>query len=151
MRNRTLERRLGTRLGPPASGDYRWDGEVWRRWDGRRWAIALYALRPARLNDPRPLTEDPERDDEVRAWALERAIQDQILNNKATLLVQNSRGAVLGFRKPVSHFLHAVMTVVTAGLWAVIWAYSALTQREDRVMLDVDLWGNVWIRRGTER
>lgn len=151
MRNRTLERRVGAQMGSPSSGDYRWDGEVWRRWDGRRWTRALYALRPARLNDQRPLTDDPERDAEIRDWALERAIQDQILNNKATLLVQNSRGAVLGYRQPVSHFAHAVMTVVTAGLWAIIWAYCALTQREDRVMLDVDLWGNVWIRRGAKR
>ena len=36
------------------------------------------------------------------------------------------------------------MTVITAGLWGVVWFALALRQHDDRVRFDIDPWGNVW-------
>lgn len=41
---------------------------------------------------------------------------------------------------------HALMTLVTGGLWGVVWLAVALGRREDRVRFEVDHWGNVWAR-----
>ncbi|WP_158648101.1 hypothetical protein [Nocardioides houyundeii] len=43
----------------PRLGDLHWDGGVWRRWSGRRWARAVASPAPVRLLDPRPLDADP--------------------------------------------------------------------------------------------
>lgn len=148
MRTRTLERRTRTKLGAPSAGDYRWDGERWRRWNGVEWASALYSLRTQRLSDPRPLSEDSPRDDEVRAWALERAVQDQALNNQAQVLTKGPDGAVLAFKPKIAHLAHALMTLITSGLWAAFWIYRVLTARGERYLLEVDAWGHVWATRG---
>ena len=52
-------------------------------------------------------------------------------------MVQRHR---LVYRRRVSHFVHAVLTVLTAGLWAPFWLASVLSRREDRVRLEVDRW-----------
>jgi len=54
---------------------------------------------------------------------------------------------VLSYRRPVAHLGHALMTVVTAGLWAVVWIATAASNREDRVRLEADSWRNVWAVR----
>lgn len=148
MRTSTLERRTRKKLGAPTAGEYRWDGERWRRWSGSSWLSALYSLRPQRLADPRPLSDDPERDDEIRARALERAVQDQALNNQAQVVVQNRDGAVLAFKPKIGHLPHAAMTLITGGIWAAIWIYRVMTVRDERYLLQVDPWGHVWATRG---
>lgn len=74
-------------------------------------------------------------------------MEDQVTSNRATVVFDGPNGVVLAYRRSVSHLFHALMTIVTAGLWAVIWLALVLGSREDRVRLEADDWGNVWARR----
>ena len=51
---------------------------------------------------------------------------------------------VLAYRRPVAHLAHALMTLITGGLWALVWILAATRNREDRVRFEADTWGNVW-------
>ena len=52
----------------------------------------------------------------------------------------------MGYRRPVSHLVHGLLTFLTAGLWGFVWLAMAVSRREDRVLLEVDDWGNVWTK-----
>ena len=46
--------------------------------------------------------------------------------------------------KTVNHVLHAIISIFTCGLWAVVWIILALTRkRERRVKLTIDPYGNL--------
>ena len=130
----------------PIVGDLRWNGTVWRRWSGRRWARAAYSLHPGRLETATPLHQQPVVDEVSRQRALALAVEDQVATNAATVIFDGPRGVVLGYRRHVSHLAHAIMTMITGGLWAVVWLAMALGRREDRVQLEADPYGNVWVR-----
>ncbi len=52
-----------------------------------------------------------------------------------------SRGeyqAVLVHGSPVNHTLHLLLSLLTAGLWLVVWLILAVTGGEDRVLIQVD-------------
>lgn len=70
----------------------------------------------------------------------------EVSERAATVVYDGPSGVVLGRRRPVSHVAHLIMTVLTAGLWIFIWILMTLIRREDRFMLEVDPWGNVWAR-----
>ena len=73
-------------------------------------------------------------------------VEDQVTTNRATVVFDGPSGVVLAYRRPISHLFHAAMTLVTGGLWSVVWLALALGRREDRVRLEADRWGNVWAR-----
>ena len=129
----------------PVVGDMQWDGTVWRRWSGRRWATAAYSIDPERLRRAAPLHEDPQTvDEERRRRALALAVEDQVASNGATVVHDGPSGVVLSYRRSVSHGFHAALTLFTAGLWAVFWLATVLGRQDDRVRLEADKWGNVW-------
>ena len=128
----------------PRLGDYCWDGEVWRRWSGRRWVKAAYSLHPEQLMSPSRVDEWPNIDPQRGRRALERAVEDQVTTNGASVVFDGPGGVVLSYRRHVSHVFHALMTVITGGLWGLVWLARAIGRREDRVRLDIDPWGNVW-------
>ena len=133
----------------PVAGDMRWDGTVWERFDGRRWAHAEYSLRPDRLRSAELLHGDPPIDEAARARALALAVEDEVATNGATVVHEGPSGVVLSERRSVSHGLHAVLTVLTGGAWAVLWLYFTFTNRDARTRLEVDSWGNVWAQPTT--
>ena len=133
------------------AGDLRWDGEVWLRWTGRRWARALYSLRPDRLENPAPFADEDAAEPARRAKVLALAVEDQVVTSAATVVHVGPTGTVLGYRRRPSHAGHALMTLVTGGLWIPIWLIAASRPREDRVRLEADRWGNVWGRRVADR
>lgn len=140
----------GMALGQkPAVGELRWDGELWRCWSGRRWARAAYAVNPARLKVATPFELEPRLDAPRRERALASAVEHQVSTNRAMVLFEGPSGTVLAYRRRVSHGFHAVMTLFTGGLWALIWLAMCLGSGEDRIRLEVDPWGNVWARRVT--
>ena len=48
----------------------------------------------------------------------------------------------------VTHWFHALMTIVTVGLWSVVWITAVvLKRREHHKVLSVDVYGNVTTRR----
>lgn len=128
----------------PETGDTRWDGEAWLRWDGRRWGPAAYAVHPALLRRPHGYRDAPELAGERRTHALEQVVADQVTSYGATIVHTTPTYVVLGYRRRVSHVMHAVLTVLTGGLWAIVWIAATLGGRDDRVRYEVDRWGNVW-------
>ena len=124
----------------------RWDGKAWKRWSGRRWARAAYSLYPDRLREATRLDQAPAIDKHSRQRAMALAVEDQVATNGATVILDGPSGVVLAYRRPVAHLLHAFLTVITGGLWAVVWLAIALGKREDQIQLESDFWGNVWAR-----
>ena len=45
--------------------------------------------------------------------------------------------------KPVNHLLHLILTIVTVGLWGIVWIIVALTGGERRMQIAIDEYGNV--------
>lgn len=130
----------------PVAGDLRWDGSVWRRWSGRQWSVAAYSLHPDRLEVATPFGHQDHVDADKCRRAVALAVEDQVATNSATVVFDGPSGVVLSYRRPISHLGHALMTLITGGLWAVVWIPLALGRREDRVRLEADSWGNVWAR-----
>ena len=130
----------------PIVGDMQWDGTRWRRWSGRGWASAAYPFNAALLQDPFRLDTRPPVTQEKRERAMVLAVEDQVATNGATVVFTGPHGVVLGYRRRVSHIFHAVMALVTAGAWVFIWLAIVLTNRESRVRLEADSWGNIWAR-----
>jgi hypothetical protein len=128
----------------PVVGDMRWDGKLWRRWNGRRWARAAYSLHPERLTNPAPLFQFAPIDESRRQRALALAVEDQVATNAASVILDGPSGVALAYRRPVAHFMHAIITGLTGGLWAIVWIAVAFGRREDRIRLEADRWGNVW-------
>jgi hypothetical protein len=128
----------------PVQGDLRWYGSVWERYDGRRWTHAEYSLRPDRLRSAEPLQSDPPIDEAARARALALAVEDEVARNGAIVVHEGPSGVVLSERRTVSHGLHALLTLLTGGLWGIAWLYLTFTNRDARTRLEVDSWGNVW-------
>jgi hypothetical protein len=56
---------------------------------------------------------------------------------------QTSYTAVIVKGQQVNHVLHLILTVLTAGLWAIVWIIVAATGGEKRQMITVDEFGNV--------
>lgn len=130
----------------PVAGDLRWDGSAWRRYDGRRWVTAAYSLHREWLTDPAPLHRHEPVDDERRRRALLLAVEDQVADEGGTVVHDGPSGIVVAYRPHTSHVLHAVLTVLTGGLWLVVWLVVALGANPDRVRFEADRWGHVWTR-----
>ncbi len=55
---------------------------------------------------------------------------------------------MLSRRRPVSHGLHAVLTLLTGGVWAPVWLIMAVARKDEIAAYEVDRWGHVWLREG---
>lgn len=128
-------------------GDERFHRGRWERHSGAGWAPASYAADLELLHRPGGYRVGPGRDLPAREALLDQAVQAEILDG-ATLLARPTGGALLSRRRPVSHGLHAVATVLTAGAWAVVWLVMVLSRTEHRYRLDIDPWGNTWPTMG---
>lgn len=140
-RSRGLLRRGGPR---PDVGDLGWDGTSWRRWSGKRWAKPVYSLqRELLVREPDPSTWPRLTADRLDR-GLQLAVDRQVSENAALVDHTGRNGVVLSYRRPVSHVVHAILSVLTAGLWFVVWILMSLNRRYDRVRLEIDSWGHVW-------
>jgi hypothetical protein len=128
----------------PRLGDMRWDGEVWRRWNGRRWIKAVYAFRPERLRNPARFAAEETVTQERRDKALALAVEDQVLQNGATVVHEGPTGVVLAYRQRPSTGGHVLLTLLTAGLWTPVLLVALNRRNEHRVRLEADSHGNVW-------
>ena len=135
----------------PVVGDYRWDGKRWRRWTGRRWASAAYSADLAALHRPERFDLGRRITESQRQRVLDLAVERQVLDEGASVVHAGPHGTVLAYKRPVSHLAHAIGTLVTGGLWVVVWLVCAIARSEDRVRLECDPWGHVWALRATSR
>ena len=114
-----------------AVGEMLWDGRIWRRWSGRHWATAVGSIDPDRLEDSTPLDTLPTLDPAVQRHILNQVVENQVITNGASVVLDNDHGVVLGYRRHVSHLAHGLMTVLTAGIWLIVWISTATSRREE--------------------
>lgn len=55
--------------------------------------------------------------------------------------------AVVVYGKPVNHILHLILSIVTAGLWLIVWFLVAQSGGERRDVIDVDSFGKMESKR----
>ena len=95
--------------------------------DHSAWA-AQQRTQPERWQ-PRPSEVDPTQslsDDERRAWLAQQV--DDYVRRGWQIESRTENLASLRFGKPVNHVLHLLLTLVTCGLWALVWLYLAIFQ-----------------------
>lgn len=83
---------------------------------------------------------------EQRKAILAQAVQQAVLRG-GRIESQTDTMAVMVRGKPVNHILHLILTLVTVGLWGIVWLILVLTGGEKREMITVDDYGNVLIQK----
>jgi hypothetical protein len=92
------------------------------------------------------------------AGGVQRRTADErkaLLSQQVQLLVAQGRRvesqsdfqSVLVQGKPINHTLHLIITLVTCGIWGLVWLVIALTGGERREMIVVDEFGIVQVQR----
>lgn len=56
---------------------------------------------------------------------------------------QTATNAILAKGKRTSHGLHLFLTIITGGMWAVVWIGMAIFNKRQSMSLTVDPYGNV--------
>jgi hypothetical protein len=138
-----LKRRRASRRDR-AVGEMLWDGKIWRRWSGRSWATAVGSIHPDRLENSTPLDTQPTLTPAQQRHILDQVVENQVTTNGASVVLDNANGVVLSYRRHVSHLAHGLMTLLTGGLWLIVWISVATSKRDERIRLEPDPWGNVW-------
>lgn len=56
---------------------------------------------------------------------------------------QTDYNAILVKGKPVNHVLHLILSIISFGIWLIVWIIMAISGGEKRFMLTVDAYGNI--------
>jgi hypothetical protein len=83
---------------------------------------------------------------EERKQMLARAVANEVRQG-GRIESQSDYQAVIVKGSKTSHVLHLILTLVTAGLWAIVWIALAIFGGEKRTVIDVDAYGNTNIQR----
>lgn len=81
-----------------------------------------------------------------RKQLLARQIQSAAATG-ARVESQSDFQAIVVRGKPVNHVLHLIITLLTIGLWGIVWIVLVVTGGEKREMLVVDEWGSSSIQK----
>ena len=60
---------------------------------------------------------------------------------------QSDYQAVLVAGKPVNHILHLILTIISLGIWGIIWLALVALGGEKREVVQIDEWGNTSVAR----
>lgn len=77
-----------------------------------------------------------------RRSALERAVATELAQG-ARLESQTGYKAVLLYGGKVNHVLHAILSLLTAGIWLIVWLVLVLSNKPRRVVLSIDESGGI--------
>jgi len=89
-----------------------------------------------------PPAPSQKMDMDSRQSMLATTIASQVASGKR-VESQGPYSAILVKGKPVNHVLNLILTVITAGLWVVVWVPWAILGGEKRSQASVDEFGNV--------
>lgn len=89
-----------------------------------------------------PSVNMPGVDGETKKRNLAMAIQREVAAGQR-VESQTDLNAILVSGKPINHILHLILTLVTCGVWAIVWIVLAFVGGERRIVLNVDDYGNV--------
>jgi hypothetical protein len=81
---------------------------------------------------------------DVRKSRLATAVQQEVARG-GRVESQSDYSAVIRFGKPVNHVLHLILTLISFGLWAVVWIAAAIASAANNktVSLMADEYGQV--------
>jgi hypothetical protein len=84
--------------------------------------------------------------DEARKAALAQHIATAVATQGARVESQSEFQAVLLTGNVVNHVLHAILSLFSCGLWAIVWIILVVTGGVKRHIVQVDDWGNVRVQ-----
>jgi hypothetical protein len=87
-------------------------------------------------------TKSPEQRKELLA----RAVANQVRQGGRVESTSDYQAVLVTGSKP-NHILHLILTLVTLGLWALIWIGVAILGGEKRMVIDIDEYGNTNIQK----
>ena len=152
----------GPRAGGPTVGVLTWNlfhgravpgagrdllAEFARSLAGWSWDVALLQEVPPWWTDPLARQAGAQQRTALTSRNLGLALRRAIAARSPDLLKSNGGGcnAVLVRGSPVNHVLHLILTILTCGVWAIVWIVLAVTQKEKLSMVTVDEFGNAAI------
>lgn len=77
---------------------------------------------------------------------LARAISGEVRQGARIESQSDVQAVIVRGSKP-NHILHLILTLITLGLWGIIWIAVAVLGGEKRGVIDVDEYGNTNIQR----
>lgn len=77
-----------------------------------------------------------------RKRALSQAVNNRVAGGYR-VQSQTDTDAILVKGKPTNHILHLILSLVTFGFWFLVWPIIWLINKETRLILSVDDYGNV--------
>ena len=89
---------------------------------------------------PKQQGEPRERTDAERIELLRNFVIKQVANG-ASIELQDDFSAVLVWGKKPNHILHLLLSLVTFGIWIIIWILVAMTSGETRRLYKIDKFG----------
>ena len=95
----------------------------------------------AERNAPPPRAKEGRKSPDERKEALARIITAQVLDG-ARVESQSEYQVVLARGHRLNNFMHLILTVITFGLWGIVWLLLGLFGGEKRRVAFVDEWGN---------
>jgi hypothetical protein len=78
-----------------------------------------------------------------RKAILEDLISEKLTDQNWSVVYKSDTKAVLLFKRKVNHVLHAVLSLITGGIWLIPWLLMILTNRGKSSTWEVDESGNV--------
>src|SRR4249920_2240819 len=91
---------------------------------------------------PAPPPEPPgvtKWDSEQRKQALAQAVSNEVRQGWNVQSQSDYQAVMILPGKKVHHLLHLILTILTAGLWAIVWIILVLThKKEQRKVINVD-------------
>lgn len=83
---------------------------------------------------------------EQRKELLARAVASEIRQGWRIESQSDYQAVIVKGSKP-NHILHLILTLVTLGLWAIVWIALAIFGGEKRGVIEIDEYGNTNIQR----
>jgi hypothetical protein len=90
-------------------------------------------------------------DAEARKHKLDQAVVEAVVNARGRVAYQSDEMAVVVTGLPVNHLLHLVLTLITGGVWALVWIFVSVTGGEHTSTFRVDDQGTVFVESGRTR
>lgn len=108
-----------------------WD---WFDWGGKQ----------ARENQEKYFKERVELSDQERIKILDKVVLDHV-SRGSTLVLRTDFEAVLSQGGGANHVLHFIISLLTLGLWLIVWLFIAMGNKMPRTTLKVDKYGSIII------
>ena len=95
-------------------------------------------------------TPPPRKGPEERRYALTEQVR-MLVTQGARVESQNEYDAVVVNGKEINHTLHLILSVVTCGIWLLVWGGIAIWGGPTRQLATVDEYGHVSVQKITTK